>query len=115
MARPLPPRNSETGNVVFTMQAKSDGTYTFTQSQMLDLSVLTSTLQSSLDASGPQPAYYLYADGTFGSIENAKDWAIRITGSGRINPSTVGMGVGNNQFSTGETMSFDFDNENARG
>ena len=101
------------GSPVFTMQASNNGTYTFTQSQLLDLSVLTSTLQSSVGAGGPQLAYYLYADGTFGSTENAKDWAVKITGNGNINPSTQGMGVGNNLFQGGETMRFEFDDEGA--
>jgi hypothetical protein len=101
------------GSPVFTMQASSNGTYTFTQSQLLDLSVLTSTLQGTVGAGGPQPAYFLYADGTFGSVENAKDWAVKITGSGNINPSTQGMGVDNNLFQGGETMHFEFDDEGA--
>ena len=101
------------GSPVFTMQASSNGTYTFTQSQLLDLSVLTSTLQGTVGAGGPQSAYYIYADGTFGSVESAKDWAVKITGSGNINPSTQGMGVDNNLFSAGETMRFEFDDEHA--
>jgi len=105
--------DSVTSAVVFTMQASSDGTYTFTQNQILDLSVLTSNLQSTVGAGGPQPAYYLYADGTFGSVENAKDWAVKITGNNDINPSTQGMGVGNNLFQGGETMHFEFDDEHA--
>ncbi|MDP1531869.1 MAG: type I secretion C-terminal target domain-containing protein, partial [Rhodoferax sp.] len=103
--------DSATGITAFTMEAKSDGTYTFTQNQMLDLSVLTSSLQGTVGAGGPQPAYYLYSDGTFGSSESAKDWAVKITGNGTINPSTQGMGVGNNLFQGGETMHFEFDDE----
>jgi VCBS repeat-containing protein len=112
--------DTTTGTVAFTMQANNDGTYTYTQNHLLDLSVLTSTLQGTVGAGGPQPAYFLYADGTFGSVENAKDWAVQITGSGDINPSTQGMGVGNNLFEGGkkvtdtpETMHFNFDNEGA--
>ncbi|MGK2940416.1 MAG: type I secretion C-terminal target domain-containing protein, partial [Immundisolibacter sp.] len=100
-------------NTVFTLMAHPDGTYTFTQSAVLDLTILGTNLQSSIGAGGPQPSYYMYADGSFGSVENAKDWAVKITGSANINPSTPGMGVGNNLFGTGETMRFEFDDEHA--
>ena len=102
-----------TSTVAFTMQAHADGSYTFTQNEILDLSKVISNLQGTVGAGGPQPAYFIYADGTFGSTENAKDWAVQITGSGNINPSTQGMGVDNNLFQAGETMHFNFDNEAA--
>src|SRR5204863_1044974 len=89
--------DSVTLNTVFTMHANADGTYVFTQSQLLDLSVLTSDLQSTVGAGGPQPAYFMYTNGLFGSTESAGDWAVRITAplpvGGQINPSTQGMGV----------------------
>ncbi|MCE8040284.1 retention module-containing protein [Halomonas sp. MCCC 1A11062] len=103
------------GQVVFTLTGHPNGTYTFQQYQPLDLSILNSTLQGSVGASGPQPAYYIYEDGTFGSSATAKAWSVKITGSGNINPSTQGMGVGNNIFDTGEKMRIDFDNEGASG
>ena len=99
------------GPVVFTMHANADGTYVFTQSALLDLSVLQTNLQSSVGAGGPQPAYYFDTNGVFTSVESAGDWAVKITGSGDINPSQQGMGVGNNHLSTGEFMTFEFDDE----
>jgi hypothetical protein len=106
---------AKAGNVtVFTLTANSDGTYTFTQDARLDLSVLSSDLQATVGASGPQPAYYMYENGTFGSDESLP-WAVKITGSGKINPSTQGMGVDNNLFQTGEKMTFEFDDEQKSG
>jgi len=99
------------GDTIFTMHANADGTYTFTQTGLLDLSVLQTDLQSSVGAGGPQPAYYFDTNGVFTSVENAGDWAVKITGSGNINPSQQGMGVDNNLFSTGEFMRFEFDDE----
>ncbi|SMC29733.1 VCBS repeat-containing protein [Andreprevotia lacus DSM 23236] len=100
-------------NTVFTLTGHADGSYSYDQVRTLDLSVVTSNLQSSVGAGGPQAAYYMYTDGSFGSTENAKDWAVKITGSDSINPSTQGMGVSNNLFQTGETMRFEFDDEHA--
>jgi hypothetical protein len=96
---------------VFTLIGNADGSYKYTQSALIDLSVLTSDLQASGQAGGPQLAYYMFTNGTFSSVENANDWSVKITGSDKINPSTQGMGVGNNIFSTGESMRFEFDNE----
>ncbi len=101
------------GPVVFTMHANADGTYVFTQSGLLDLSVLQTDLQSSVGAGGPQPAYYFNTNGVFTSVESAGDWAVKITGSDDINPSQQGMGVHNNHLSTGEFMTFEFDDEHA--
>jgi VCBS repeat-containing protein len=103
------------GPVVFTMHANADGTYVFTQSALLDLSVLHTDLQSSVGAGGPQPAYYFDTNGVFTSVESVGDWAVKITGSGNINPSQQGMGVDNNHLSTGEFMRFEFDNEGSSG
>jgi len=105
------------GNEVFTLSGNPDGTYSFEQHQLLDLSVLTSNLQSSVGAGGPQPAYYMYTDGTFGSDAAAKAWSVAISSdSGHtINPSTQGMGVDNNLFQSGEKMHFEFDDEGASG
>jgi len=102
------------GQVVFTLTGHPNGTYTFQQFQPLDLSILNSTLQGSVGASGPQPAYYIYEDGTFGSSA-AKAWSVKITGSGNVNPSTQGMGISNNIFDTGERMRLDFDNTGVSG
>ncbi|WP_280548348.1 type I secretion C-terminal target domain-containing protein, partial [Halomonas sp. 11-S5] len=102
------------GNDVFTLTAQSDGTYTYEQFQALDLSVLNSSLQGSVGASGPKPAYFIYEDGTFGS-DSAKPWSVKITGSDDVNPSTPGMGIGNNLFQTGETMTLEFDDEGESG
>ena len=84
--------------------------------------MLTSNLQSSVGAGGPQPAYFMYTNGAFGSVENFAEWSVKITGTGgaggnanQINPSTVGMGVANNQFQTTETMRLEFDDEPASG
>ncbi len=100
-------------DTVFTLTAHPDGTYTFTQLALLDLTILSTNLQSGIGAGGPHNSYYVYVDGSFGPVENAKDWAVKITGSAGINPSTPGMGVGNNLFETGETMRFEFDDEHA--
>jgi Ca2+-binding RTX toxin-like protein len=105
------------GPEVFDLHASPDGTYVFHQVAPLDLSVLTSDLQSTVGAGGPQPAYYFYTNGQFGSVENAFDWTLKITGSGNVNPSTQGMGVDNNLFEKdkthAETLTFNFDNEGA--
>jgi VCBS repeat-containing protein len=105
------------GPDVFTLMGNSDGTYVFHQVASLDLSVLTTDLQSSVGAGGPQPAYYFYKNGQFGSTESAADWAVKITGSGDVNPSTQGMGVSNNLFEKdkkgAETLRFEFDDEHA--
>ncbi|MFQ3787609.1 retention module-containing protein [Halomonas sp. A29] len=103
------------GQEVFKLTAHPDGTYTYEQFQPLDLAILNSNLQGSVGASGPQPAYFIYEDGTFGSNANAKPWSVKITGSRDVNPSTQGMGIHNNQFDTGETMRLDFDNEGISG
>jgi hypothetical protein len=104
------------GDEVFTLTGNPDGTYTFVQHQVLDLSVLSSDLQSTVGASGPQPTYFMYTDGAFGS-DASIPWSIAITSSAghNINPSTQGMGVDNNLFQTGETMHFEFDDEGASG
>lgn len=101
------------GPTAFTLTGLPDGSYAYHQTAFFDLSVLTTDLQPTVGPGGPQAAYYLYADGQFGSVENAKDWDVAITGNGLINPTTQGMGVGNNIFSTGETMHFEFDDEDA--
>ncbi|MGR4068003.1 retention module-containing protein [Billgrantia sp. C5P2] len=103
------------GQAVFKLTAHPDGTYTYEQFQPLDLAILNSNLQGSVGASGPQLAYFIYEDGTFGSNASAKAWSVKITGSGNVNPSTQGMGIGNNLFETGEKMRLDFDNEGASG
>ncbi|WP_445157446.1 retention module-containing protein [Halomonas sp. E14] len=103
------------GQVVFTLTAHPEGTYTYEQFLPLDLAILSSDLQGSSKGSGPQPAYYIYEDGTFDANATAKAWSVKITGSGNVNPSTVGMGIGNNLFETGEKMRLDFDNEGASG
>ncbi|AMD00695.1 retention module-containing protein [Halomonas chromatireducens] len=103
------------GQAVFELIAHPNGTYTYEKFQPLDVAVLNSSLLGSVGASGPQPAYFIYEDGSFGSSPNAKPWAIKITGSRDVNPSTQGMGIHNNQFDTGETMRLDFDNEGASG
>jgi len=102
-------------DVVFTLTGNADGSYIFHQVAPLDLSILTTDLQSSVGAGGPQPAYYFYTNGQFGSVEDAADWAVKITGSGLVNPSTQGMGVGNNLFESkqAETLRFEFDDEHA--
>jgi VCBS repeat-containing protein len=105
------------GPVVFDMIGNADGTYVFHQVAALDLTILTSDLQSSVGAGGPQAAYYFYTNGQFGSLENASDWAVKITGSDLVNPSTQGMGVSNNLFqktnNLAETLKFEFDDEHA--
>jgi hypothetical protein len=102
---------------VFTFTGLTDGSYEYQQSAPLDLEVLPTNLQSSAGAGGPQPAYYLYADGAFGSVENYGDWLVKITANGFVNPSTIGMGVDNNLFSEGsglhETLHFEMDDEHA--
>ncbi|MFH1933670.1 MAG: hypothetical protein ABIN18_19095, partial [Pseudomonadota bacterium] len=108
-------------NTVFTLTAHDDGTYNFTQSQPLDLSVIKSDLTNTVGPGGKQPAYYLYEDGTFGSVET-KVWGVKITGTAdpssndtnTINPSQ-GMGVHNNLFQTNEKMHFEFDDEGISG
>ncbi|MFG6137238.1 beta strand repeat-containing protein, partial [Halomonas sp. B23F22_10] len=102
------------GQVVFTLTAQQDGTYIFEQLQALDLAVLNSDLQSSVGASGPQPAYYIYEDATFGS-DATGNWSVKITGNGNVNPSTQGMGIDNNLFQTSEVMRLEFDDEGASG
>jgi hypothetical protein len=47
-------------NTVFTLTAASDGTYIYHQVASLDLTILSTNLQSSVGAGGPQPAYYFY-------------------------------------------------------
>ena len=78
---------------------------------------LTTDLQSSVGAGGPQPAYFLYVNGQFGSVENAADWLLKVTASGNVNPSTIGMGVDNNLFERDalhqETLRFELDDEQA--
>ena len=105
-------------NLVFTVSANTDGTYTFHEYRALDLSVLNSDLQSSVGAGGPQPSYYMYQDGTFSSVSNLSGhggWQVQISSPGNVNPSQQGMGVGNNHLSSGEVLNFNVDNEGASG
>ncbi len=101
------------GPTVFTMHANSDGSYAFTQSAPLDLSVVTPDITFGVGAGGPQPAFYVDTNGVFTSTENLGDWAIKITASGSLNPSVQGLGVGSNNFNSGDTMTFEFDDEGA--
>ncbi len=102
---------------VLTVTGHPDGTYTMAQHQLLDLTVLTSNLQSSIGSGGPQSSYYIYTDGTFGSVATAKAWSVQISAdSGHgVNPSQQGMGIDNNHFDSNEHMRFNFDNEGASG
>jgi hypothetical protein len=75
--------------------------------------VRTTDLQPNVGAGGPQPDYFFYDNGLFGSLEYAFDWLVRIVGSGNVNPATQGMGVGDNLFSAGEFLHFELDDEGA--
>jgi hypothetical protein len=101
------------GETVFTLEAFSDGTYEFNQYQILDLSVLQLELNSNVTGGGPQPAYYFYEDGNFGYDDNIP-WTLKITGNDSVNPSN-GMGISNNNFDTGESFNFEFDDEGNSG
>jgi len=70
--------------------------------------VVTTSLQSNIGPGGPQPAYFFYGSGLFGSVDFG-GWLVRITGSDNVNPSTQGMGVGNDIFSDGELLRFELD------
>jgi Ca2+-binding RTX toxin-like protein len=110
------------GNLVFQLAGNGyEGSYVMTMYQKLDLSVLNTNFNVNVQAGGPD-GYYIYSDGTFSADGSllGKEWAVRITATkdgavSTINPSTQGMGVGNNLFQTGETIRFEFDDEGASG
>jgi len=106
---------------VFTLTANNDGTYSFSQSQPLDLTTMSVDTSSDPSAGGPNDAYYVYESGNFGH-DLAEDWTIKITGIGgsggnanKINCNNNQMGVGDPSLESGESMTLEFDDEGVSG
>ncbi|MBB3329215.1 VCBS repeat-containing protein [Halomonas campaniensis] len=99
------------GPLVFTMEAKLDGSYTFIQHAPVDLSRLDVDTVAEGSAGGPKDAYYIYEDGSFGSDPN-KDWLVEITASGGgelVNANNNQLGVGTANFNDGQSILLNFD------
>jgi T1SS-143 domain-containing protein len=110
------------GNLVFTLQANADGTYSFELHRPLDLSGYSTDFTAQLSPGGPN-TYYLFDDGSFAILdpEDSGNWWVRISGTsedgtpGGVNPSAQGMGVDNNWLDDLEEIRFDFDDEGESG
>jgi hypothetical protein len=102
----------EGGPVVFTIQASTDGTYTFEQFARIDLfQLLPSDTTASGQAGGPKDAYYI-AEGSGGfSGDGSIPWLAKITGlnGAQINANNNQMGVSNPSITNGEGVRIDFD------
>ncbi|MCC2655564.1 MAG: hypothetical protein K0Q76_672 [Panacagrimonas sp.] len=103
------------GQTVFTLTLNPDGTYVYDQVRQLDLFQLDSLFQAGVDAGGPNPSYYSFSDSSFGSNPAGKEWTVQFSSAGSVNPSTPGMGVGNNHLDTGETIRIDVDDDAVSG
>jgi hypothetical protein len=83
----------------------------------LALTICALAAEPSSGARGPQPAYFIYSNGTSGSVENAANWTVKITANGLVVPSPQGLGVDNNLFERSstrqETLHIEFDDEGA--
>jgi Ca2+-binding RTX toxin-like protein len=102
------------GTDIFTLTANTDGTYTFNLLQHLDVFAQQEfTLDSSSIAGGPADVLYLNTDTSIKMNVEGSSWVATVTGDGRLNPSSTGIGVGDNNFATGDTITFDLDDEDA--
>ncbi|MDX5446130.1 MAG: Ig-like domain-containing protein, partial [Zoogloeaceae bacterium] len=108
----------EGGPVVFTIQASTDGTYTFEQFARVDLfQLLPTDTTAGGSAGGPKEAYYI-AEGSGGFSGNGGiPWLAKITGLGgaEINANNNQMGVANPSITNGEGVRIDFDQSGLSG
>jgi T1SS-143 domain-containing protein len=102
------------GTDIFTLTANPDGTYTFNLLGHLDVySQQEFTLDSRSIAGGPADVLYLNTDAGIKMNVEGSSWVARVTGSDRLNPGGSGIGVRDNNFSDGDSITIDLDDENA--
>ena len=97
---------------VFTLSANSDGTYSFNQSLAFDATKTSSTASMPSGGSAINSAtVYQLMNGSLATSASG-DWVTKLTASANISTGASGMGVGSGgRFDTGETLTFNFDNE----
>jgi len=106
---------------VFTLEMNLDGTYTFTLEEHIDMFGRQDfLLDSGSIAGGPHFTLYLNEDTGIKMNVEGSSWMAKVTATSggaaaKLNPSSDGVGVGNNVFDgkDADIITIDFDDENA--